>query len=77
MEEKVTYNECSWTSPSDDDLCMLALPPSSQEVAGKLKKFFNTTPGSDEAENKDILHVNPSDRLLEGLYAAVALRHPS
>jgi hypothetical protein len=77
MEEKVTYNEYSWTSPSDDDLCLLALPPSSQKVARKLKRVFNTTPGSDGAENKDILHVNPSDRLLEVLYAAVALRHPS
>ena len=76
MEAKVTYDECSWTSPSDDDLCRLALLPSSQEVARKLKKAFNTSPGSDGVENKDILRVDPSDQLLEVL-AALTLRHPS
>jgi hypothetical protein len=77
MEAKATYDECSWTSPSDDDLCRLALPPSSQEVARKLKRAFNTSSGSNEVENKDILRVDPSGRLLEVLYAAVTLRHPS
>ena len=77
MEAKATYDKCSWTSPSDYDLCRLALLPSSQEAALKIKRAFNTSPGSDGVENKDILRVDPTGRLLEVLYAAVALRNPS
>ncbi|EFX66395.1 hypothetical protein DAPPUDRAFT_116385 [Daphnia pulex] len=62
---------CIWTPPSDDDLSLLSLPPSRQEIAYKLKRASNTSPGADGVEYKDIQRLDPSGRLLEVLYAAV------
>ncbi|XP_046651115.1 uncharacterized protein LOC124342196 [Daphnia pulicaria] len=73
MVAKAAYDACSWAPLSDDDLSLLSLPPSSQEVAHKLKRASNTSPGADGVEYKDILRLDPFGRLLELLYAAVWL----
>ncbi|XP_046632270.1 uncharacterized protein LOC124311947 [Daphnia pulicaria] len=70
---RAAYDECLWTPPSDDDLSLLSLPPSRQEIAYKLKRASNTSPGADGVEYKDIQRLDPSGRLLEVLYAAVWL----
>jgi hypothetical protein len=55
MGAKATYDACSWAPLSDDDFSLLVLPPSSQEVAHKLKRASNTSPGGDGVDYKDIL----------------------
>ncbi|EFX83239.1 hypothetical protein DAPPUDRAFT_301908 [Daphnia pulex] len=70
---RAAYDECLWAPPSDDDLSLLSLPPSRQEIAYKLKRASNTSPGADGVEYKDIQRLDPSGRLLEILSMVEAL----
>jgi hypothetical protein len=56
---------------------LLALPPSSQEIPRKFKSASNNSSGTDGVEYKDIVHLGPSDWLMEVLYAAYTRREIS
>ena len=50
---------------------LLDLPPSAEEIRLRLRKTCNTAPGWDGVEYPHLLALDPDDRLLETIYAAV------
>ena len=44
------YDDCSWAAPSADQLSFLDHPPTSQEIAARLYRDVNSSPGNDGLE---------------------------
>ena len=65
------YDECSWSTPSVDQLSFLDHPPSKVEIANRLRRAVNTAPGQDRLEYRHLRKLDPEGLLLERIYGAV------
>jgi len=65
------YDECSWSSPSVDQLSFLDHPPSRVEIANRLRRALNTAPGKDRLEYRHLRKLGLERLLLERIYGAV------
>ena len=58
------YDDCSWAAPSADQLSFFDHPSTSEEIAARLYRAVNTSPGKDgleyrhlrELDSKELLH---------------------
>ena len=53
------YDECSWSTPSVDQLSFLDHPPSKVEIANRLRRAVNTAPGQDRLEYRHLRKLDP------------------
>ena len=65
------FDDCEWAEPSEEQASNLAGPPTKEEVARKLHRAVNTSPGMDRIEYRHIKSLDPTGTLLATLYAAV------
>ena len=70
-EARRLYNGCSWTPPSDDQLSELNSPPTSAEIAQRLSRASNTSPGEDKLEYRHLRLLDPKGLLLEIIFSVV------
>ena len=57
--------------PSDDQLSELNSPPTSAEIALRLSRASNTTPGADQLEYRHLRLLDPKGLLLEIIFSVV------
>ena len=65
------FDECQWATPSEEQTALLSGPPTKEEIAKKLHRATNTSPGMDKIEYRHIKSLDPTGDLLATLFAAV------
>ena len=65
------FDACHWSSPDDEVSLQLGSPPTREEIATKLAKATNTTPGNDGVEYRHLRAMDPRGLVLEAMYDAV------
>ena len=70
-ESRKLYDDCHWSPPSEDQLSFLDHPPTRVEIANRLRRAVNTTPGKDRLEYRHLRKLDPEGLLLEKIYGAV------
>lgn len=65
------FDECQWAIPSGEQTTMLSGPPTKADIAKKLHRATNTSPGMDKIEYRHIKSLDPTGDLLATLFAAV------
>ena len=64
------YDDCDWALPSPDQHSFLDHPPTKDEIALRLRRAVNTTPGKDGLEYRHLRKLDPEGLLLEKIYEA-------
>ena len=65
------FDECQWATPSEEQTALLSGPPTKAEIAKKLHRATNTSPGMDKIEYRHIKSLDPTGDLLATIFAAV------
>ena len=71
MASRELFQSCNWSAPSEDQLTYLNLPPTREEIEGKLSRAKNTAPGNDGIEYRHLRALDPKGHLLEVIYCTV------
>ena len=64
------YDDCDWALPSPDQHSFLDHPPTKDEIAMRLRRAVNTTPGKDGLEYRHLRKLDPEGLLLERIFVA-------
>ena len=71
QQSRALYDQCGWSSPSEEQLIFLDRPPSKEDIELKLRRATNTSPGKDGLEYRHLRALDPKGTLLEEIFNAV------
>lgn len=71
LAAKQLFDSCDWREPEAEDNQLLDKPPTKEEIAWKLKRAKNTSPGADGIEYRHLKKFDKEGKILEALYAAI------